>query len=222
MAIAMRLSYAPYPLSASAVYSHPYISSQWDIETSKLKEDSAKQEWLRLFQIYKKILDTYDIYKKTFQVYTIHHSLKTFLIAMFYAEFILIMESQYGGRYVLTSWEIDRVLLLTIVVKDIMIIFFVSISCQVFYSTVNKARLACIKVINENKSDGAKETCKNVLRLSDVAFGKLQAGRIFVIDAKFPLLLLTPPIECNAKYLGKLPFVALFAVEDLKGSFNSI
>ncbi|CAH2108549.1 unnamed protein product [Euphydryas editha] len=134
------------------------------IYAHKIKEKEAKKEWKRLLKIYKMIIETYDIYKKIFQV------------------------------SVFSNWNIDEILMSLFIAKNIVINCFISFSCQGFYITVNKAILACIAVMVDRKNFDVKQICKNILRLNEVAFSKMEACRLFAIDSKLPLALLSSAV----------------------------
>ncbi|CAH0714602.1 unnamed protein product, partial [Brenthis ino] len=75
-------------------------------------------------------------------------------------------------------------------IKDVFVNCAISFACQKFYTTLRKAEVACIETLNCTNESAARETCKNVLRYNAVAFQKIQACRLYEVDATLPFRLM--------------------------------
>ncbi|CAH0714603.1 unnamed protein product, partial [Brenthis ino] len=146
-----------------------------------------KQEWKRLYNIYRIILKTYAIYHKLFQVLILYFGIVSFITSLINVQFWIELENLNWESYKKNVFKISISML---AIKDVLINCAISFACQKFYTTLRKVETACVETLNCTNESAARETCKNVLRYNAVAFHKIQACRLYEVDAILPIRLM--------------------------------
>uniref|UniRef100_A0A2H1WBG5 Gustatory receptor n=1 Tax=Spodoptera frugiperda TaxID=7108 RepID=A0A2H1WBG5_SPOFR len=77
---------------------------------------------------------------------------------------------------------------LTWVIKNLLIITFLCVECEKYYSAIKQVESTCSQMItSERSSVNQRRFCKNILRVQGATFNKLRVCGLFAVDASFPL-----------------------------------
>ncbi|CAH1640555.1 unnamed protein product [Spodoptera littoralis] len=77
---------------------------------------------------------------------------------------------------------------LTWVMKNLVIITFLCVECEKYYSAMKDVKRTCSQMTtSERSSANQKRFCKNILRVQDATFNKLRVCGLFAVDASLPL-----------------------------------
>ncbi|KAF9799857.1 hypothetical protein SFRURICE_017091 [Spodoptera frugiperda] len=153
-------------------------------------EDSCEA----MFQAFKHILESYEMYKSSFQLMIL------FNIIHFFCHILIYVEITVEG---LTSW----------LFKILMTHVFLSCYFETFYTAMYKTQDVCAIILNSDCTDAERRLCKNIQRLYEVEFDKMNVCRIVRINASLPLDL----IELTTNYtIALLQFALLQQLEEMK------
>ncbi|CAH1640556.1 unnamed protein product [Spodoptera littoralis] len=77
---------------------------------------------------------------------------------------------------------------LTWVIKNLLIITFLCVECEKYYSAIKEVERTCSQMTTSAKaSENQKSFCKNILRVQHATFNKLRVCGLFAVDASLPL-----------------------------------
>nr|XP_026484043.1 uncharacterized protein LOC113392041 [Vanessa tameamea] len=87
--------------------------------------------------------------------------------------------------------DFQKTLLCAWILKDFIVILVLSFVCQAFYTAIGDAEAYCLHLLAFNKNPDVKRFCKNILRLNQVAFRKMHAYGLYLLDPKLLLSIIT-------------------------------
>uniref|UniRef100_A0A2H1WBH6 SFRICE_022148 n=1 Tax=Spodoptera frugiperda TaxID=7108 RepID=A0A2H1WBH6_SPOFR len=77
---------------------------------------------------------------------------------------------------------------LTWVIKNLLIITFLCVECEKYYSAIKQVESTCSQMItSERSSANQRRFCKNIVRVQGATFNKLRVCGLFAVDASLPL-----------------------------------
>ncbi|KAH9640151.1 hypothetical protein HF086_018393 [Spodoptera exigua] len=113
---------------------------------------------------------------------------KNFWSAMFgcyvdITEVFQIVEKTFEPMYTLLTCSS-----LTWVMKNLLIITFLCVECEKYYSAIKEIKWMCTQMTASERSSANQKTfCRNILRVQDATFKKLRICGLFAVDASLPL-----------------------------------
>ncbi|KAF9800125.1 hypothetical protein SFRURICE_017002 [Spodoptera frugiperda] len=156
----------------------------WIKDVLMEKDDESNDRCLKLFEVYRDILEAYRLCQKIFQILIFYHIFGAFYFGLYHLSFgfLVIRKSDYKMK------ALYQILVLIIwASKNIMVVIISCINCERFYKTienVNSVSLALMQ--NENCSERRKHLFKKVLKLNR-SFNKMLVFGVFHIDARLPM-----------------------------------
>ncbi|KAF9412170.1 hypothetical protein HW555_009243 [Spodoptera exigua] len=94
-----------------------------------------------------------------------------------------IVEKTFQHVYTLLTFSS-----LTWVIKNLLIITFLCVESEKYYSGIKRVENACSQMTTSVRSSANQKTfCRNILRVQDATFKKLRICGLFAVDASLPL-----------------------------------
>ncbi|CAH1640557.1 unnamed protein product [Spodoptera littoralis] len=98
-------------------------------------------------------------------------------------EIFLLVEKTFHPMYTLLSF-----ISLTWVIKNLLIITFLCVECEKYYSAIKEVESMCTQMTSSERSSvNQKRFYKNILRVQDATFKELRVCGLFAVDASLPL-----------------------------------
>ncbi|KAF9800091.1 hypothetical protein SFRURICE_016968 [Spodoptera frugiperda] len=136
-----------------------------------------------IFQAYTNILDSYEHYCVSFQKQIAFHCIFSFIQIVIYFEAAI--------QYAKYTFEMKFFIIIIIVnmmsvIKNFILEALLSLQLEKFYITLSKTQDVCLLMLHSDCVEDERRLYKNIKRLYRTKFSKLNACRMFYVDAMLP------------------------------------
>ncbi|XP_037298074.1 uncharacterized protein LOC119190396 [Manduca sexta] len=162
-----------------------------NIKESSYGRLKTEQIWKRMYHMYSCITKCYNLFKKSFQYVIMYHVAEMFIHTACYVEMLIEFNKLASDRWTKTSHYLGVGVMMIWIVKKLTLHTLLAMALERFYMIQESVEDICSSVQARGAPDACKMMCKNIRRLNTSETDKFKPCLLFLMDAKFPLRLLS-------------------------------